>query len=239
MEATTSSQTENAYLRLREDLLTCRIKPGQKLIIADITTRLDINLGAVREALSRLTSEGLVTSKSQKGFRAAPMSLADLLDLTDTRIKIENLCLESAILAGDLEWETRIVASYHRLARTSEFEKEGSDIVSEVWAAAHSDFHTALVAACRSDWLLKLRALLYAQSERYRRFSIPLRVSDQDFLEKHRTMRDKDHKILMEATLSRDVSDAKKTMSAHLQHTADLIKNFARSGGDGDLAIGF
>lgn len=238
MDATTTSQTENTYLRLREDLLTCRVKPGQKLVIADLATRLDVNLGAVREALSRLTSEGLVTSESQKGFRAAAMSLADLLDLTDTRIKIENLCLESAIIAGDIEWETGIVASYHRLARTSEFEKGGPEVVSEVWAAAHSDFHEGLVSACTSKWLLKLRALLYAQSERYRRFSIPLRVSDQDVLEKHKTMRDKDHKLLMEATLSRDVADAKRVMSAHLQHTADLIKNLAQTSDSGDLAIG-
>lgn len=229
------SQTEATYLRLREELISCRIKPGQKLVINELTARYGVNLGAVREALSRLTSEELVTSESQRGFRAAGVSISDLLDLTRTRIHIETLCLESALVHGDLDWETRIVATYHRLSRTSELDKDAPDVVSEAWATAHSNFHAALVAGCESNWLLRLQAILYAQSERYRRLSIPLRMADTSLQTSHKAAQDRDHKMLMEAALARDIDKMKELMEAHLQHTADIVMRHAQTGAGTDL----
>lgn len=226
------SQIEATYRRLRDELITCRIKPGQKLVINELTARYGASLGAVREALSRLTSEELVTSESQRGFRAAAVSLSDLMDLTRTRVQIESLCLQSALKNGDLEWETRIVATYHRLVRTSELEAGQEDVVSESWAAAHSAFHAALVAGCESPWLLRLQSILYVQSERYRRLSIPLRVADNELQISHKAAQDRDHKQLMEAALSRDEDQMLNLIEAHLNHTADIIMKHARSGGD-------
>jgi hypothetical protein len=72
----------------------------------------------VREALSRLTSDGIVENVPQKGFVVAPVSPEDLKDLTSVRIDIENRCLDLAIKKGDLAWEGRILSSYHRLSKT-------------------------------------------------------------------------------------------------------------------------
>src|SRR5271157_1164652 len=49
--------------------------------------------GAVREALSRLSAEGLVIAESQKGYRVAPLSADELLDLTEARVEIERIAL--------------------------------------------------------------------------------------------------------------------------------------------------
>ena len=57
---------------MRADLLACRIPPGSRLKIQDLCDRFSVSLGAIREALSRLTSDGLVVSEPQRGFRAAP-----------------------------------------------------------------------------------------------------------------------------------------------------------------------
>ena len=59
----TPSLTEGAYQALRDDILSCRIRPGDKLKINELSLRLGVNLGAVRESLSRLSSEGLVTKQ--------------------------------------------------------------------------------------------------------------------------------------------------------------------------------
>ncbi|WP_417583379.1 GntR family transcriptional regulator [Pelagibacterium sp.] len=231
------SQIESTYLRLREEVIAGRIKPGQKLIISELTGRYGASLGAVREALSRLTSEELVTSETQRGFRVAAVSMDDLLDLTKTRIEIESLCLQSALKHGDLEWETNIVATYHRLVRTSELEAGKDDIVSESWAAAHSAFHAALVAGCESRWMLRLQAILYVQSERYRRLSIPLRAADNELQSSHKAAQDRDHKQLMEAALARDEAQLLLLIEAHLQHTADIIMKHARAGGNFEFLV--
>src|ERR1700676_3667331 len=80
--------TQAAYEGLRADLLACRILPGSRLKIQELCDRFSVSLGAIREALSRLTSEELVVAEPQRGFSAAPISAADLKDLTMVRIEI-------------------------------------------------------------------------------------------------------------------------------------------------------
>ena len=69
-----SSATQNTYDRIRADLLACRIEPGARLKIGELCQTLSVSLSAVREALSRLSSEGLVVAEPQRGFRVAPIS---------------------------------------------------------------------------------------------------------------------------------------------------------------------
>jgi len=221
------SLTEAVYLTLRKELLVCEIQPGEKLKIGELAKRLGVNLSSVREALSRLTADGLVTLESQRGFRAAPVSLEDLLDITRTRIEIESLCLQSAIETGDIDWETRIVGAFHRLIRTPEFEGQGIKLsVSEAWATAHSEFHSALLSACQSRWMLRMRDILYNQSERYRRLSVPLRLRAEGSTasDDH----EYDHRILMEAVLSRDSKAAVAVLFEHLDRTAHLVSVFTK-----------
>src|ERR1700709_2082797 len=113
-----ASLTQRAYDLLREALLDCRFEPGEPLRIGELCKRLDASQGAVREALSRLTSEGLVEARPQRGFRVTPISAEDLRDLTTARIEIEELCLRHAIETGDVRWESRLVAAFHHLSRT-------------------------------------------------------------------------------------------------------------------------
>src|SRR5258708_11810091 len=112
--------TQAAYEGLRADLLACRILPGKKLKIQELCDRFSVSLGAIREALSRLTSEGLVVAEPQRGFRAAPISAADLRDLTMVRVEVESLCLKRAIEICDVNCESRLVAAFHLLSPSTD-----------------------------------------------------------------------------------------------------------------------
>ena len=114
------TQSDRVFGAVRADILGCRLLPGGKLRINEIAERNDVSLGAVREALSRLGAEGLVVAESQKGFRVAPLSADDFRDLTDARVEIEKLTLARSIARGELEWESQLVAAWHRLSRTPE-----------------------------------------------------------------------------------------------------------------------
>jgi DNA-binding GntR family transcriptional regulator len=204
-----------AYERLRADLLSCRLPPGQPIKINDTAAALGTNPIAVREALSKLTSEGLVTTEAQKGFRAAPISVAALGDLTRVRIEIESLCLRSAIGMGGVDWETGIVGTLHGLLRTELVAPDDIHRNSEDWAEHHARFHQALVAACDSPILLSIRSSLYAQSERYRRLSVPLAETHRDL--------DGEHRALADAMLARDAEKAIGLMAAHLNATTRIL----------------
>jgi len=210
--------TEHAFDALRADILTCRMKPGSRIKIKDVCQEYDVSLGAVREALSRLTAETLVVAEAQRGFRVAPVSKEDLLDLTDTRIEIENLCLGKSIKNATLESESRILAAFHILSGTGYWACEESRMLNDYWVKAHSDFHEALVANCDSQWLLKIRHSLYEQSERYRRLSVPLSRVKRNVA--------KEHEKLMKSVLAKDVKMAHKLMSEHLRKTTGILIEF-------------
>jgi DNA-binding GntR family transcriptional regulator len=213
--AASSSLTHDAYERLRADLLACRLQPGARLRINELCQTLSVSLSAVREALSRLTSEGLVVAEPQRGFRAAPISVDELRDLTAVRAQIEGMCLERAIAAGDVGWESHLVAAFHRLSRTPERELSDPQRMNEAWSVAHGAYHEALVRACDSPWLLRLRALLYAQSERYRRLSVPLAEIVRDL--------NREHREIMDAALARDPKRARALMTQHIELTTRVL----------------
>jgi DNA-binding GntR family transcriptional regulator len=207
--------TQGAYEGLRADLLACRILPGSRLKIQILCDRFSVSLGAIREALSRLTSEGLVISEPQRGFRAAPISVADLRDLTMVRIEIERLCITRAIAVGNVEWEARLVAAFHRLSRTPERAITDPMRSDDEWADAHAAFHWALVEGASSPWLLRIHSQLYAQSERYRRLSVPLSTKDRNV--------EQEHQRIMGAALKRDTEQAVALMTRHLAVTTEIL----------------
>jgi len=209
------SLTEQAYKTIRSEIVTCRLVPGRKLVITELVHNLGFSLGAVREALSRLTSDGFVVSETNKGFRVAPITQQDLEDLTRTRVLIELECLKDAIEHGDLAWESGIVSSLFELSRTPLADAQDPDKMTELWASRHGRFHEALVAACQSPWLLRIRELLYTQSERYRQVSVPLDRHNRDI--------NAEHQALADAAIARDQAKAAAVMRHHLELTTNIL----------------
>jgi DNA-binding GntR family transcriptional regulator len=210
-----ASLTESVYGRLRADLLSCRLKPGSKLKVSDLCDELGVSLAVVRESLSRLSAEGLVTSEAQKGFRVPPIASRDLADLTKARIAIEQLCLREAVANATVEWETQIMATHHRMSRSPERDPADPERLSDTYAEAHGAFHEALVAACQNIWLLRMRAQLFTQSERYRRLSVPLQRPLRDLAS--------EHGALLEAALIHDGERLNALMADHLWKTAEIL----------------
>jgi DNA-binding GntR family transcriptional regulator len=210
-----STITQDVYQRLRADLLACRLMPGQKLKIEELCERLNAGSSAVREALSRLAADGFVLLEPQRGFRVTPLSIAELRDLTNVRCQIETLCLRDAIAHGDIDWETGVIAALHRMSRTPERAEDDPKRYSDAFAIAHTAFHQALVAACSSSWLLRLRSQLSAQQERYRWLSKPLARVERNL--------EAEHGGIASAAIARRTDEAVERLTAHLQLTAEII----------------
>lgn len=210
-----SSITQSVYSQLRADLLACRLMPGQKLKIEELCQHLSAGSSAVREALSRLVSDGLVLVEPQRGFRVMPLDLDELRDLTNTRCRIEELCLRDSITSGGIEWETTLIAALHRLSRTPVQADGDAKRYSEAFGIAHAIFHEAVVGACASRWLLNVRQMLSTQQERYRWLSRPLAKTERDL--------NKEHAAIAHAALERDADRAVASMTEHLQKTASII----------------
>jgi DNA-binding GntR family transcriptional regulator len=214
------SLTHAVYEAVRSQVLSGLIRPGQKLKIQDLMEQLEANKGAVREALSRLASEGLVIAEPQKGFRVRSISRAELLDLTQVRIGIESQCLSRALKLGDLRWESGVMAAYHELSKTPEKTIDPDTRaprlrMNESWSEIHGRYHEALTSSCDSPWLMRLRAQLFAQAERYRRLSVPLESDSRDV--------NAEHRAIMEAAIARDAKCACELTARHFNKTTETL----------------
>jgi DNA-binding GntR family transcriptional regulator len=210
-----ASRTTETYEALKRELLDGVHAPRSKLLIDQIAERFGVSLGAVREALSRLTSDRLVIAEPQRGFSVAPVSAADLIDLTSVRIDIETRCLRASILRGTLEWEGRLLDVWHQLSRTPSTAPGGGRVINPDWSRLHTRFHDELIAACASVWWLRLREQLFIQAERYRRMTGPFARIERDL--------EAEHRGILEATLARDPDRACRALAEHLRLTADIL----------------
>lgn len=207
----------SAYSRLREDILNVTLKPNMKLRIRDLCERYEVGLSPMREALSRLASEGLVVQTAQRGFTVASFSVQELIELVRTKKWLNEIGVRESILHGDAAWEEGVLLAFHRLAKTPRFLDGESDDGSgrnADWNAAHLAFHTSLINACRSEWLKSFCRTLFAASERYRAVA---RMKSQP------TKRLEEHRQIMEAAVNRDADLTVQLLNAHFENTVNLV----------------
>lgn len=209
------SFADRAYHRLRSEILHGALMPGDRLRAAELQSRFDLGLTPIREALMRLSVEGLVEAESQRGARVSETSLADLADLMATRRDIERLCLMQAMARGDAAWEAEIMAAMHLLSRTKLPATPDDRDGAQQWERQHRRFHAALVAACPSDWLKRFWNTLADHSERYRKMRALHHRAARSLVRDANA----EHVAIMRAVIARDAERATALMDAHLEAT--------------------
>jgi DNA-binding GntR family transcriptional regulator len=210
------SKAERVYDQLRADILAGRHAPGQRLRYTELCERYRTSMGSLRESLLRLAEQGLVKGEPQQGFQVAPLSAADLRDLTDARRELETLTLRHAIADGDVDWESRIIAAHHRLSRAPQLDPSDPERLSDTWVAAHAEFHNTLLGGCANQRLKSIAASLRASAELYRHWSVPLG---------HDAGRDiaAEHAEILAAVLARDLDRALLCLSTHVERTSSIL----------------
>lgn len=200
---------------LRQDILTGRLRPGERLRVESLRQRYEVGGSPLREALMRLQSEGFVVLEENKGFSVAGVSLGHLQDLSRTRIEIEGLALKWSIANGNVQWESDVVGAMHRLASVPKRVEGVGPGQNADWLRYHRQFHAALVSACNSPVLLGLRERLFDQAERYVALSIGAGGAVRDDVS--------EHEAIMEAALSRDSELAQVLNRRHLERTTKKL----------------
>lgn len=204
--------------RMRGDILTCLLRPGDRLPFEALRASYGVSFSTLREALTRLAADGLVIAEGQRGFRVAPVSRADLLDLTNGRVLLEREALRLAITHGDDAWEATILAAFHRMDRLQA--RLGDDFpLSPAWSAAHSVFHLSLVSACGSPVLIELRKSLFERAHRYRALSAQFRPAARP--------KEVEHRAILDATIGRDAPRAMDLIERHIRETTDNVLGYA------------
>jgi DNA-binding GntR family transcriptional regulator len=213
------SLTATVASALQKDLISGQYLPGAKLPIVPLAKHYGVSPGAVREALSRLITEGLVEFNEQRGFRAAAVSKAALMDITRTRIMLDVNALRTAINQGDVNWEADVLAAQHRLSNCPHFEIN-SRRINPVWIGLHRDFHRTLIAPCGSEWLIRFHDMLFDQTARYR--SLESIYGQTERSDARRNVVG-EHAEIVQAVVARDTDRAAEVLERHYLTTAEHL----------------
>lgn len=195
---------------LRHEIIAGKWKANEKLKTERLKERFSVSSATVRDALFVLMSEYLVTLEGQKGFRVAPMSLADAQELAKTRAVVEAAALEESLQAGDDKWEALITAEYYLLAKAEE--RMRCDPISSIdeYEKTNDRFHEALVSASSSERMKKMRRMFFQEAKRYRRM---VALSSEVVI-----IHDKEeHEKIFNACIQRNVGLAKSLIADHVQ----------------------
>jgi DNA-binding GntR family transcriptional regulator len=210
-----STQASHVYDRLREDLLSGRLAPSRKLQMRFLIEAYQTGQTPLREALNRLTADGMVEVREQRGFYVKDISRTELAELTKTRCWVEALALRESIASATPQWEEQLVLAQHRLSRAPRSLNPTAFENNPDWEKLHKIFHRCLIANCGSQSLIAFCGQLADQLYRYRRLSIrkafPSRAVGDE------------HAAIVETVLSGNVEQAVQLLTAHYQRTADVI----------------
>jgi len=206
MELLATSIGDRAYDRLRADIIFGRLAPGARLRLDKLAGQYGASVSTLREILSRLSSEGLVLAEEQRGFRVTPVSPAGFEDVAAMRLLLETYALPLSFAAGDLEWESRVVAAHYKLAVLERRMSAGEQTETELWKRYDREFHQCLIEACSSQTLLDLYAGVFDQYLRYQMVAVVFRGA----------IAAEEHRSLLNCAIERDWARACEVLSQHV-----------------------
>ncbi len=198
--------SENAYKRMRSDIIFGRLAPRQKLKLDKLKHSYGASISTLREVLSRLASEGFVLAEGQRGFEVSDVSAENLKEIAALRQLLEGHALAQSFAAGDMEWEGRVVAAHHKLASMERLMQSGDRSQTETWKRYDWEFHQALTSACGSQALMEAHAGVFDKYLRYQMIALSFRGE----------IAAREHQSLLECALKRDSDTAQRILAEHI-----------------------
>lgn len=212
--SSSASLIDRAYIQLRAAILFGQLPPGRKLRIREMCNTFDVGPTPVREALSRLVSQGLVATESHKGFYIPALSQADFQDIIRQRLLLEPTILRQAVERGDEQWRERVIASHHHMQEIERaWQSARRDFLQE-WEDSHRAFHAILIEGANSPWATRFLHMLHDQCTRYHVNCKPTTFPSDSILEEHHS--------LVTAVRTADGSLAEVTIRAHIERLLEL-----------------
>ncbi len=184
-EAARTSRVEDAYDRLKAEILSNRMPPGFQAPEPEIALKLGMSRTPVREALIRLEAEGLVRLIPRRGALVLPVRPEDMREIYEILTALEP---EAAATLAESEPGEGVLDPMERAVAEMEAALEADDL--DLWAGADDRFHRALLAAQRNRRLAGIVSALYDQAHRARVITMRMRGGLRQSTQEHREILD-------------------------------------------------
>lgn len=178
--AANGTQAGHAHALLRRAIVRCELLPGERVSEQGLIDRFGHGRAATRAALGRLDQEGLVTMVPRQGTIVSQVTLRDVRELFETRRLVEPAAMAAAAGAPGLTALTALEDAC-RAARFAPGDRAGA----EVFLAANTRFHVAVVALTGNARLARLVEGLLVELERMFQLGLLLRDRNDEMYHEH------------------------------------------------------
>ena len=212
-----TTRVNNAYERLKTEILNGELPPGFQAPEPDIASRLGMSRTPVREALIRLEADGLVDLVPRRGAKVLPVSRQDICEIYQILSALEALAAETACRKA----QPGVLGELGEILDRSDEALADGNI--EAWAVLDDRFHR-LVAKASGN--LRLEAEITAFLDQvYRANTVLLRLN------KAPASNAADHRALCEAISGKDAETAAGIARRHRLNGLGKMKDLLESCG--------
>jgi len=204
--------SQKVYQVLKKEIVRGILEPGSRLSENKLAKEMHVSRTPIREAIRKLTAEGLVKTSPNKRMTVSKVSLVDMKEVLLVRGALEGLAASIAakrISSQEIDKLEKIVTQMSLHAA-----KEHLSSYCEV----DDKFHDLILDVCGNKWIIKVRENLSNFIYRYRFKSLSVLGRIKCSLEEHRA--------IMESLKKHDSEEANKLSQIHMENTIiNILKN--------------
>ncbi|MFC5404116.1 GntR family transcriptional regulator [Cohnella soli] len=209
--------TDEIYALIKEQIINHDIAPGEKINIDQLGRELEVSNIPIREALSRLTSEGLVNMVPFKGMYATEMSLQELDEIFEIRLDLEGLAIRKA--APRIP-ETLLANVAEEMKKWSVRKPADSNEKIVLIAEMNESLHGLILDYCDNTTLKNLILVYIERIQRY--LSFIRKDMEQNVIEEEWA----EHMLVIDALQAKDFAAAERNLLQHIQNSHRRTRNF-------------
>ena len=195
---------------IRKEIICSNFQPGERLPLRDLAARFNVSTQPIREALSELEKEGLVTSEPRKGAIVTKLTAEDLTDIYEIRATLEAMATELAI--PNLTNKT--------LNQLNDLVVEMNSHIGEIFESVelNTKFHMTLYQASNRSHLCELIQALRHRTSHY----LHAYIAGQDRM----VLAQDEHLKIIAACQQKDAETAKQLMREHVLKAGNGIIDY-------------
>jgi DNA-binding GntR family transcriptional regulator len=208
-----STLAEQAYEELRSQIVSGRLRGGERLLADELADKLAISQTPVKEAIAQLERDGLVEGTARRASVVRRFTPADIVEIFEARMLLELHATESAFTAGRVTpaFAVHIRALFE--AHIAEVRKQNAEALAEA-IRLDREFHEALVELGANETIAGWHRIVQRQTQTIRNFTLKTYTLE-------RTTRE--HAAIVEAIERGDAAATLAALKAHLTESRDAM----------------
>ncbi len=212
--------SDYVYEEVLRAILESRFQPGERLSIPDLASGMDVSQMPVRQAIDRLSEEGLVEVRPRSGTFVAQADEQDIADTFDLRRALDQLAAETAVVHV---CDKDIVELRDLVERMDEFAARGSDGMQS-HDRLNWEFHLLIVRLSGNEKLYEM----YHQLNAHLKIA-SVHVSNRDWAVRV-PIAQREHREMVRALGSRDATSLASTLATHVERSKKALISDIRAG---------